>query len=449
MNLKRVIKKNRKILLSVMAIAFPAIADLFAQTLLGFFDMIMVGKLGTEAISAVGIGNIPAQTIIPVFYAISTGTTALVSRAYGGNNREEGKKAIAQSLILALPLSLVITVLLFIFQDETLKMVSRAKDIDLNMVKGYYSSILMGIPFLCFNVIFFAGFRSINKANIPMKANIMSIVSNVVFNYLFIFTLKMGVTGAGIATTISRGLATIYFIYLTFYTDKYWISIKFQELKKFNRNIASRILKVGFPAAFEQGLLRVGMLIFEVMVISLGGVAYTAHKIALTAESFSYNMGFGFAVAGTALVGQQLGKNSVLNAKRDAIATTVLSTIVMSIFGFFFFLIPQIIIGMFTQDLEVKKMAVVALRLVSICQPFQAVSMVLSGCLRGAGDTKAVLIITIIGIYLIRIPLTYLFLNFFNIGLSGAWIVMTIDLGFRSIVCYKVFKKGRWSYVKV
>lgn len=71
-----------------------------------------------------------------------------------------------------------------------------------------------------------------------------------------------------------------------------------------------RILKVGIPAAIEQGVFRIGMLIFEMMVISLGTMAYTAHKIALTAESFSYNMGFGFAVAGTALVGQQLGKGS-------------------------------------------------------------------------------------------------------------------------------------------
>ena len=76
------------------------------------------------------------------------------------------------------------------------------------------------------------------------------------------------------------------------------------------------------------------------MVIFLGTIASTSHKIALTAESFSFNMGFGFAVAGTALVGQQLGKNSPKNAERDAKATTTLALLAMSTFGLFFFILP-------------------------------------------------------------------------------------------------------------
>ena len=78
MNLIKEWKKNRKIFSAIMTIALPAIADLFAQTLLGFFDMLMVGRLGPEAISAVGIGNAPVNTVIPIFFAISIGTTALV-----------------------------------------------------------------------------------------------------------------------------------------------------------------------------------------------------------------------------------------------------------------------------------------------------------------------------------------------------------------------------------
>lgn len=449
MNLIKEWKKNRKIFSTIMTIALPAIADLFAQTLLGFFDMLMVGRLGPEAISAVGIGNAPVNTVIPIFFAISIGTTALVSRAYGSNNKKEGKNALAQSLILSLPISLGITLLLFIFRKETLTLVGRANDINLVMTDQFYTASLIGLPFLCFNVVFFAAYRSISKANIPMIANILSIFSNIVFNYLFIFVFNWGVMGAGIATTISRAMITFIFIYLTFFTRNFWVSIPLKKLKIFDKKMSFRILKVGIPAAIEQGVFRIGMLIFEMMVIALGTMAYTAHKIALTAESFSYNMGFGFAVAGTALVGQQLGKGSPKGAHDDAIATTTLSIFAMSVFGFLFFLLPGTIIGMFTSDPQIKEMATIALRLVSICQPFQAVSMVLSGCLRGAGDTRAVLGITTIGMFIIRIPLTYLFLYKMNTGLAGAWIVMTIDLGFRSIACYRVFKKGKWSYVTV
>lgn len=449
MELKKLWRKNKKIFGAIMTIALPAIADLFAQTLLGFFDMLMVGRLGAEAISSVGIGNAPIQAVTPIFFAVSIGTTALVSRAYGSNNRAEGKNALIQSLILSIPISLGITLLLFIFKEKTLQLVGRADDMNLLMTDQYYSASLLGMPFLCFNVVFFAAYRSISKANIPMIGNILSIFTNIIFNYLFIFVFGWGVMGSGIATTISRGMITLIFIYTTFISKRFWVSMPINKLKVFDKKMSIRILKVGIPAAIEQGVFRIGMLIFEMMVIALGTITYTAHKIALTAESFSYNMGFGFAVAGTALVGQQLGKGSAKNAYRDALATTNLAILVMSIFGLLFFILPGTIVYMFTKDPQIKELATIALRLVSICQPFQAVSMVLSGCLRGAGDTKAVLWITTIGMYVIRIPLTYFFLYKMNTGLAGAWIVMTIDLAFRSIACYRIFKKGKWSYVTV
>lgn len=448
MDIKREWRRNKKVFAAILTIALPAIADLFVQTLLGFFDMVMVGKLGPVAISSVGVGNAPVQAVVPVFFAISIGTTAIVSRAFGSNNTNEGRNSLGQSLVLSIPISFIITGMLLGFEGSILKLVGRANDMNMEMTAQYYRSVVLGLPFLCFNVVFFAAYRSINKAAIPMFSNIISVIANVILNYLFIFTLGMGVLGAGIATTISRGMVTFFLIYLTFFTDRFWISLSFRKIKT-DKEMMKRILKVGIPAAIEQGIFRIGMLVFEMMVISLGTIAYTSHKIALTAESFSFNMGFGFSVAGTALVGQQLGKNSPKNAERDGKATTMLALFAMSTFGLFFFILPGTIIAMFTDDPQIRELASGALRLVSICQPFLAVSMVLSGCLRGAGDTKAVLMITTIGMYIIRIPLTYFFLYKMETGLLGAWVVMTIDLSFRSIACYRVFKKGKWRYLNI
>ena len=218
MDLLKEWRRNKKVFAAIMTIALPAIADLFAQTLLGFFDMLMVGRLGPEAISSVGVGNAPLNAVTPIFFAVSIGTTALVSRAYGSRDRKEGKNALAQSLILSIPISLGITLLLFIFREKTLELVGRADDMNLVMTNQYYSTVLLGMPFLCFNVVFFAAYRSISKANMPMIANILSIFSNILFNYLFIFVFGWGVMGAGIATTISRGMITCIFIYTTFFT---------------------------------------------------------------------------------------------------------------------------------------------------------------------------------------------------------------------------------------
>ncbi|MGL5963797.1 MAG: MATE family efflux transporter, partial [Fusobacteriaceae bacterium] len=97
-------KKDKKEVNEVFKIAIPTIADMFVQTLLGFFDMFMVGKIGAEAINAVGIGNTPIILLSTVFFALSTGTTAIVSRAYGAGNKREGRRSTIQSFILSIPL---------------------------------------------------------------------------------------------------------------------------------------------------------------------------------------------------------------------------------------------------------------------------------------------------------------------------------------------------------
>lgn len=438
--------ENRKEIFSIFTIALPTIIDMFVQTLLGFFDLIMVGRLGPEAIASVGIGTAPIMVIIPVFFAISVGTTAMVSRAFGAKNYSEAKDGMSQSLIMGFPAALFVTLVFIFFGKDILKIISKNQPV--GEALEYFKIVSLGIPFLCFNIIFSYGFRSISKAKIPLINNSISIVSNVILNYLFIFVLNLGVLGAGIATTLSRGLSTLIFALLIYYKTNYCISLKLSDfiLKK---DICRRLIKVGLPSAGEQLLFRIGMLIFEAMVINLGTLQYAAHKIALTAESFSFNLGFGFSVAGTALVGQYMGSDEYQNAKKAGYLNTLLAVFIMTTFGFIFMFFPKFVISLFTKDTAIIPMASSALRIVSIAQPVLAVSMVLSGALRGAGDTKSVLWITALGMYLIRIPFTYLFLYVLNFGLNGAWIVMILDLTFRGGACFKRFKQGKWKYIQV
>ena len=247
---------------------------------------------------------------------------------------------------------------------------------------------------------------------------------------------------------MSRGIVTLIFSFLIIYKKNYCIALTTKDFK-INKDICKRLLKVGLPSAGEQGLFRIGMLIFEAMVINLGTLQYAAHKIALTAESFSFNLGFGFSVAGTALVGQYLGAKEYQEAKKAGYLNMFLAISVMTAFGFIFMISPKFVISMFTKDQAIVPMASSALRIVSIAQPILAVSMVLSGALRGAGDTRSVLWITSVGMFFVRIPLTYLFLYIFNFGLNGAWLVMILDLTYRGLACLYRFKQGKWRYIEV
>ena len=440
--------ENRKLIKNIFQITLPAVFDLLAQTLIMALDMKMVSSLGPSAISSVGVGTAGMYALIPALIAVATGTTALLSRAYGADNKLDGKKAFAQSFFIAVPLGIFLTIIFLIFSEQIINLVGNAKDMNLSDAILYQNMTVIGFPFLGVSIATFYAFRAMGENKIPMIGNTLALVLKLILNFLLIYLIKWGIFGAALSTTLTRLFSAIFSIYLVFWSKKNWISLELKDLK-FDYFTSKRILKVGIPAAVEQLGLRIGMLIFEMMVISLGNLSYAAHKIALTAESISFNLGFAFSFAASALVGQELGKGSSQKALKNGYICTIIAMIVMSTFGLLFFIIPQFLVSLFTKDKDVIELATMALKIVSICQPFSGASMVLAGALRGAGDTKSVLLITYLGIFLIRIPITYLFLDVLNFGLAGAWIVMTIDLVIRSSLAFYIFRRGKWKYLQV
>ena len=440
--------ENRKLIKNIFQITLPAVFDLLAQTLIMALDMKMVSSLGPSAISSVGVGTAGMYALIPALIAVATGTTALLSRAYGADNKLDGKKAFAQSFFIAVPLGIFLTIIFLIFSEQIINLVGNAKDMNLSDAILYQNMTVIGFPFLGVSIATFYAFRAMGENKIPMIGNTLALVLKVILNFLLVYLFKWGIFGAALSTTLTRLFSAIFSIYLVFWSKKNWISLELKDLK-FDYFTSKRILKVGIPAAVEQLGLRIGMLIFEMMVISLGNLSYAAHKIALTAESISFNLGFAFSFAASALVGQELGKGSSQKALKNGYICTIIAMIVMSTFGLLFFIIPQFLVSLFTNDKDVIELSTMALKIVSICQPFSGASMVLAGALRGAGDTKSVLLITYLGIFLVRIPITYLFLDVLNFGLAGAWIVMTIDLVIRSSLAFYIFRRGKWKYLQV
>ena len=440
--------ENRKLIKNIFQITLPAVFDLLAQTLIMALDMKMVSSLGPSAISSVGVGTAGMYALIPALIAVATGTTALLSRAYGADNKLDGKKAFAQSFFIAVPLGIFLTIIFLLFSEQIINLVGNAKDMNLKDAILYQNMTVIGFPFLGVSIATFYAFRAMGENKIPMIGNTLALVLKVILNFLLVYLFKWGIFGAALSTTLTRLFSAIFSIYLVFWSKKNWISLELKDLK-FDYFTSKRILKVGIPAAVEQLGLRIGMLIFEMMVISLGNLSYAAHKITLTAESISFNLGFAFSFAASALVGQELGKGSSQKALKNGYICTIIAMIVMSTFGLLFFIIPQFLVSLFTKDKDVIELATMALKIVSICQPFSGASMVLAGALRGAGDTKSVLLITYLGIFLIRIPITYLFLDVLNLGLAGAWIVMTIDLAIRSSLAFYIFRRGKWKYLQV
>jgi putative MATE family efflux protein len=213
--------------------------------------------------------------------------------------------------------------------------------------------------------------------------------------------------------------------------------------------LVKRVLRVGLPTGVERVAMRLGMMAFMRVIAGLGTVAVAAHAVALRAESLSFMPGFGFAVAGTTLVGQGLGAGDPERAERSGYLTYQMAACLMAVMGLIFILFPQPLVRLFTDDPAVVRMAVAPLRIVGFIQPLLAAAMVFPGNLRGAGDTRFPMVVTGASIWGIRVPAAILLGLALGVGLPGAWLGMASDLTVRGIAYFLRFRSGRWKLMKV
>jgi putative MATE family efflux protein len=274
-------------------------------------------------------------------------------------------------------------------------------------------------------------------------------IVNIVVAYGFIYGIgplpEMGVAGSAMGAAAGRGVGGLLVLALLL-RGRGGLRLKLSGLLPDMLQI-KRIANIGIPAGAEQLLMRFGMTAYVTTVAALGTKAYAAHQLALQGESIAFMPGFGFAIAATTMVGQGLGAGRPEQARADGYLAQRMAVLFMSAMGVIFFVFAAPILDLFINDPEVVQLGVWPLRLVAFSQPALATSMVLSGGLRGAGDTRATMVITSGGLWLIRLPLAMLLTG--PLGLLGAWIAMSLDLQIRGAAIFLRFRSGKWAKIKV
>ena len=216
MNIKKFFHEDKDLIKRIFKIAIPSVFDLLAQTLISTSDMIMVSSMGATAISSVGVGSAAMNATLPALIAVAIGTTALLSRAYGAKNREEGRKAFVQSYYISVPLGIFLCLLFYFFAEPMIKIIGGAKDLNLQDAILYQKVTSFGFISLSIGIATFYAYRALGKNKIPMIGNSLILVINIIFNYLFIYIFKWGVFGAALATTIARFSVVVMCVYLIF-----------------------------------------------------------------------------------------------------------------------------------------------------------------------------------------------------------------------------------------
>ncbi|MDR0313502.1 MAG: MATE family efflux transporter [Treponema sp.] len=441
----------------IIGLAWPALAESILASLVSMVDMIMVGALGAYAIGAVGLVTQPRFVMLAAFMALNVGSTAMVSRFKGARDKGNANQVLNQSLIMTMAISLILSLSMF-FGGEGLIRFLAGKNISEEMIQGahvYLRIQVYGFPTLALTFTINAVLRGVGNTRAAFYNNAVSNLINVFFNYCLISGNLgfpgLGIAGASLATVIGQ-CAALGMALSKVLSGKEFVRLEFKNLAHMEFAMIRRIAKIGVPAMVEQLFLRIGMMLFTIIITSLGDHSYAAHMIAMNLQQISFMTCMAFGTASSTLTGQCLGRLRADLAKVYVKMTQNLSYIVSFLVAILLFFGGELISSLYTKDTELAHLAANMLKIIALVNPISNARFIYVSALRGAGDSRFAAVITFVGVFLIR-PLLSLILVFpplpFQLGLAGVWIALSSD----GVACYFLarsrFLKGKWAGIKV
>jgi len=436
---------------AIILLAIPMILELSLESVFALVDMFFVGKLGENAIATVGLTESVAAIVYSIAIGLSTAATAMVARRTGEKNEDDASHAGAQTIVLSLMASILITISGIAFAPKILQIMGAKADVVRD--GAIFTRILLGGNIVIILLFLINGiFRGAGNAAIAMRSLWLASICNIIFCPLFIYGIGpfhgLGLKGAAIATTIGRGIGVSYQVYhLIKGTSN--VRIKAKHFK-FEWTMMKMLIKIAWPATFQFLIASGSWIVLAALVAKTGGTSASAgYQVALRNVVFFILPAWGLSNAAATLVGQNLGAKQPERAEQSVLMTAKYNAFFMSAVMLMFMFFASPIIGVFTNDPDVHHTGTLALRIIACGYTFYGIGMVMAQALNGAGDTKTATLINFFGFWIFQIPLAFVLAKWMNMGAVGSFISIPVAESFMAITAYIFFKKGKWKTVVV
>jgi putative MATE family efflux protein len=448
--------KTRK---RVLTLALPVVMEQAAVMLLGIINTIMVGRLGKEAVSAVGMVDMFSRCIFPLFSGLSAGGTILVAHSIGRGEKEKACEIAKQAIYSGTVIAIIITASIGLAKGPILHLLyGAAEDTVMHYAFTYFKITLLSYPFMFIYYLTNGVLRGSGDTKTPMRVTLIMNCISAVLSYFLIYGINihgggvnlsvagLGVEGAALGISIARIIGAVINIYILLRGNKI---IQIRQWNKYRLKIKTvlEVLRLGVPYALEQFSMQTGKLILQIVIIGMGTVAIAANTIGMSIMSLCITLGYGFNLTAVTLVGQALGAGNPQEAEKDTKEVLKINMLFMVVMSAIIIVFAPQLFSLYSNDQEVISCGVELIRIYAFSQPFLAIVQVLSGSLRGGGDTKYPMIATFIGVWLFRLLFGYLLGVLFGMGISGVWIAMTIDLALRALLFIIRYNKGKWKTI--
>ncbi|WP_017811150.1 MULTISPECIES: MATE family efflux transporter [Paenibacillus] len=431
---------------NLFRLTWPIFLEVFLFMLMGIVDTLMLSDVSDNAVAAVGTSNQVISIAILILEVIGNGAAIVVAQYIGSRKVLEASRITALAITLNLSVGLLLSTTFLLFGGHLMAAMHLQGEI-LALAESYIA-IVGGAIFLQALINTLAAvIRTYGFTKETMFVSVFMNVLHVGLNYLLIFghwgLPQMGVQGAAISTIVSRLVCVVIFFWLMYRVME--VRIQIADYFRMSKEYILKILKIGVPSAVEQVTYQMCQLVFVFYVTYLGSEAMASRQYANNISTFIYLFSIAIGMGTAIIVGRLVGANRkeeayhrVWNSVKWAMGATLVMDVII-------ILMREPLIGMFTSNPEVIRMASQVILLSFLLETGRTCNIVIINSLRASGDAKFPVYMGLISMVCMSLPLGYLFVFKMDLGLAGIWLAIAADEWVRAVIMYFRWKSRAWQ----
>lgn len=441
------LKKDKVFINKIIMIGIPIAFQNLLNTLLNFVDTMMIGGLGESTIAGVGLANKVFFVFSLLLFGVVSGSAVLTAQYYGKRDVKNIRKVLGVSLILGL-LGSLIFVLGGLFVPKAVMRIFTPMEGTIEIGARYLRVIAISYPITAVTMCYTAVLRSTNRVKAPVMITIVSILTNVVLNYILIFgkfgAPKMGVEGAALATLIARILELSLILFIV-YKKEIEASARIKELLDFDKEFIKKYFKTVSPVIANEFMWGLGVTMYSLVYGRMGDEAVATITISQNVEQICIVLFQGLSAATGVILGNELGANKLEKAEKHATFIFIMQFAFTGVMMLVCLLIRQPLINLFNVSGQVSLNVEYCLNAFILYMPFRMFNLInIVGVLRSGGDTKVALALDVSSVWGVGIPLAIIGGLFLKLPIYYVYSLITLEEVYKFILGYRRYKKKIW-----
>ncbi|MFL0806591.1 MAG: MATE family efflux transporter [Oceanobacter sp.] len=428
----------------ILAISLPIIGGMLSQSVINLIDAAMVGRLGDQALAAVGIGSYAAFIMVSLVMGISSAVQSLVARRQGAGDTKRLNEPFMAGLQLAVVFSIPLSLLLILAAPVLIPLLTDDPEVAAIAVP-YFQWRAAALIAVAMNFVYRGFWAGIGETRFYLRILLIMHLANVAISYLLIFGMGswegVGPVGSGMGTAVSLVLGSGLYTWLTFRRQRHRLG----NISLPNRTTLRQLITLAGPNSLQQTLFAFGISVFFWIIGQISTQAHAIGHILISLQLLLILPAVGMGIASTSLVGHALGAGKPTDAHRSGWEVVRVTILIMLILGAPLWMFPEAILTVFTNDPQLIELGVLPLRLTGLVILLEVTAMVLTQALLGAGASKQVMRINLLMQWCVLLPLAYLIGPVAGFGLLGVWILQGLQRIVLSLIYSLIWQRRQWT----